>query len=113
MQDRNAIGVRIFELIKANGIKQKELAEFIGLTEVTISRYIRGSRVPNGCNIVKIASALHTTTDYLLYGQHKEENALYLYHQSYHQVKSTIRQYAKTWSAKQKTDLVIALFELP
>lgn len=107
MQDRNAIGIRIYELLKKNRIKQKEFAEAVGLTEATISRYIRGSRVPNGRNITKIASALHTTTDYLLCGQYKEENDVCV---SYSQVKSTIKQYAKNWSAKQKTDLVIALF---
>lgn len=103
----NDIGVRIFELLKKNGIKQKELAKFIGLTEVTISRYVNGSRVPNGRNITKIASTLHTTTDYLLYGLLKAENP-YI---SYYQVKNAIKQHSKTWSAKQKTDLVMALFE--
>ena len=106
MQDRNAIGIRIYELLKKNRIKQKEFAEAVGLTEATISRYIRGRRVPNGRNITKIASALHTTTDYLLYGQNNEEENF----MSYHQVKNAIKQYAKNWSAKQKTDLVIALF---
>ena len=106
MQDRNAVGVRIFELLKKNGMKQKELAEYVGMTEVTISRYIRGHRTPNGHNIVKIASVLHTTTDYLLYGQNNEaENFM-----SYHQVKNAIKRYAKKWSIKQKKDLVISLF---
>ena len=107
MQDRDAIGVRISELLKKkNRIKQKELAKDIGVTEVTISRYINGSRVPNGRNITKIASALNTTTDYLLYGRHKEENIFV----SYYQVKNAIKQHAKTWSAKQKTDLIMTLF---
>ncbi len=109
VQDRNAIGFRISELLKKNRIKQKEIAESIGLTEATISRYIRGSRVPNGKNITKIASALHTTTDYLLYGQHKEEDDFYI---SHFQVANAIKRYAKTWSVKQKTDLVMALFDV-
>ena len=106
MQDRDAIGVRISELLKKNRIKQKEFAETVGLTEATISRYVKGSRVPNGKNITKIASALNTTTDYLLYGRHKEENIFI----SYYQVKNAIKQHAKSWSAKQKADLIMALF---
>jgi hypothetical protein len=77
------------------------------MTEVSISRYIKGSRVPNGKNIIKIATALHTTTDYLLYGQNKKEDDFYI---SYFQVANTITRYASTWSAKQKTDLIMALF---
>ena len=106
MQDRNAVGVRIFELLKNNGMKQKELAECVGMTEASISRYIRGNRTPNGRNIVKIASVLHTTTDYLLYGQNNEEENF----MSYHQVKNAIKRYAKKWNIKQKKDLVISLF---
>lgn len=109
MQDRDAIGFRISELLKKNRIKQKELAESIGLTEATISRYKKGSRVPNGKNITKIASALHTTTDYLLYGQNKKEDDFYI---SYFQVANAIKRHAKTWSAKQKTDIVMALFDV-
>ena len=105
MQDRDAIGIRISVLLKKKRIKQKEFAESIGLTEATMSRYISGSRVPKSKNITKIASALHTTTDYLLYGRHKEED-------SYYQVKNAITRYAKTWSVKQKTDLVMALFDV-
>lgn len=109
MQDRDAIGIRISVLLKKNRIKQKEFAESIGLTEATISRYIRGSRVPNGKNITKIASALHTTTDYLLYGHNQKEDDFLI---SYFQVANAIKRYAKTWSAKQKTDLVMALFDV-
>ena len=103
MQDRNAIGFRISELLKAKRITQKELAKIVGLTEATICRYKNGSRVPNGRNITKIASVLHTSTDYLLYGQNKNQ---------YFQVKDAITRYAKTWSVKQKTDLVMALFDV-
>ena len=109
MQDRNAIGFRISELLKAKQITQKELAKIVGLTEETICRYKNGSRVPNGRNITKIALALHTTTDYLLYGKNKNEDDFYI---SYFQVANAISRYAKTWSVKQKTDLVMALFDV-
>ncbi|MBU5450996.1 helix-turn-helix domain-containing protein [Acetivibrio sp. MSJd-27] len=45
---------------------QKELAEIVHTTEVSISRYTNDTRIPKGDIVVKIANALHTTTDFLL-----------------------------------------------
>ena len=50
----------------AMNMKQSELAAITGLTEVTISRYVNGQRTPKAHEIVKIAKALHTSSDYLL-----------------------------------------------
>ena len=60
------IGKRISNLLQENDMTQKELASKIGVTEVTISRYVTGERTPQTDIIVKIADALHSTTDYLL-----------------------------------------------
>lgn len=49
-----------------NKMKQSELAEITGLTEVTISRYVNGQRTPKAHEIVKLAKALNTSCDYLL-----------------------------------------------
>lgn len=45
---------------------QSELAEKTGLTEVTISRYINGQRVPKATEIAKISQVLNVSCDYLL-----------------------------------------------
>ena len=45
------IGARILTLLKQNGMTQRELANEIGVTETSISRYISGQRVPKA-NIV-------------------------------------------------------------
>ncbi len=60
------LGDRISKLLKKNGMTQRGLAEAIGVTEVSVGRYINGHRIPKGFTIVNIAAALHTTTDYLL-----------------------------------------------
>ena len=60
------IGKFIAELRKENNMTQKELAERIGVTESVISRYISGDREPKPNMIANIATALHTTSDYLL-----------------------------------------------
>ena len=63
---------QIAKLLSEQNMTQKELAQLTGLTESTISHYMKGDRVPRGVNLVKIAKALGTTTDYLL---EAEENA--------------------------------------
>ena len=57
---------RLKRLLKSAGLSQKELAEKIGCTEVTVSRYIAGERVPKATIVVKIANALGVSVDYLI-----------------------------------------------
>lgn len=101
------LGVRISELLKLNGLTQRELAEKVGVTEVSMSRYIKGERVPKGYIIANIATALHTTTDDLL-GQNNDEDVDF--EQAYSQVQRLIARNAKHWSNAQKTGLVSAIF---
>ena len=60
------IGARILPLMKKKGMTQRELANQIGVTETSISRYISGQRVPKSNIVVYMADALNTTTDYIL-----------------------------------------------
>ena len=60
------IGARILPLMKKKGMTQRELANQIGVTEVSISRYISGQRMPKANIVVYMADALNTTTDYIL-----------------------------------------------
>ncbi len=103
----NILGERISELLTKNGITQRELADLVGVTEVSMSRYIKGGRVPKGPIIANIALALHTTTDYLL-GQEADDDAEHVYYIT----ERAIARNAKHWSKKQKADLVNALFEV-
>lgn len=66
-------GERILILLKEKGYSQKELAAMIGVTETALSRYLRDEREPKMEVIANIATALNTTTDYLLTG--KEDRA--------------------------------------
>ena len=47
-------------------IDQKELAYRSGLSEMTISRYVRGERSPGAREIINLAIALECTTDELI-----------------------------------------------
>lgn len=60
------IGARILTILKQNGMTQRELANQIGVTETSISRYISGARMPKANIVVYMADVLNTTTDYIL-----------------------------------------------
>ena len=104
---QNIIGKRIAGLLMEQGKTQRELAEQVGTTGASISRYVKGYRIPKGTILANIAKALHTTTDYLL-GNEKDSNDPEL---EYNYTQRAIARNANRWSKKQKLDLVNALFE--
>ena len=57
---------RMKAAIDALNVSQKYLAEQIGVTEVTMSRYINGQRMPKAPVLSKIAEALGVTIDWLM-----------------------------------------------
>lgn len=59
---------RIRELRESKGLKQKDLAEKVGLSTPSISYYERGRKKPSMNNAFKIAQALDTTIDGLFFG---------------------------------------------
>ena len=59
-------GDRVSLLLEQQGISQREIAGILGITEATISRYIKGEREPKPEMIANIATILKTTSDYLL-----------------------------------------------
>lgn len=58
--------MRLKELLQEADMTQRELAEKTGLTEAAISRYVNGTREPRGEVLVRMATVLGVTTDYLL-----------------------------------------------
>ena len=63
--DEIAIGPRITERLSDLGLSQRDLAKKCGLTEVTISRYINGTRTPNMMGLLRLSQAMNTTPNYL------------------------------------------------
>ena len=63
------IGARIEELMKKESLSQKELAMMAGVTESALSRYINNERQPKAEILANIATALNTTSDYLVKGK--------------------------------------------
>ena len=101
----NSLGGRISELLDQYGLTQRELAERVGVTEVSMSRYIRGDRMPRGPILANIAAALHTTPEYLLNQEADDDSELV-----YYRTQRAIARNAKKWTNKQKVDLISALF---
>ncbi len=60
------IGKRLNEVLAQKDIKQKELAEHIGVTANTVSYYLSGERCPDIEKLIEIAKYLNVSTDYLL-----------------------------------------------
>lgn len=73
------IGERIFELMKEQDLSQKELSMMAGVTEATLSRYLNNERKPKVEILSNIATALKTTSDYLISGKIEEINFTEMY----------------------------------
>lgn len=60
------LGERILSLLQKQGLTQKQLADRLNTTEATLSRYVNGEREPKADMLANIATALNTTSDFLL-----------------------------------------------
>ena len=99
------LGKRILILLDKERMTQRELADTVGVTEVSMSRYIKGDRTPKAPILANIAAALHTTSEYLLGTEENTDSEL-----EYYKTQRSIARNAEKWTTKQKADLVIALF---
>ena len=89
--------------------EERELADKVNVTEVSMSRYIKGDRVPKGPVIANIATALHTTTDYLLNGDGETETSDF--ESDYYKIHRLIARNAHQMTPKQRRELINALLE--
>lgn len=104
--ERSIFSERLASILKQQGITQKELARMIGVTEATMSRYIHGERIPRSEIIANIATALHTTSDYLLGTEDKGTLDL-----DYPKIIRLIARNSSTMSNSQKKAIIQALLE--
>lgn len=96
------MGVRIAETLQKQKMTQKELAARIGVTEGVISRYISGDREPKPEMLANIATALHTTSDFLLGIENEEYN--------HSRVRRIIARNSSHMTEQEKRELINALF---
>ena len=62
----NNIGQRIKDLRKKNDLTQEKLADFLGVTYQSVSKWECGVTMPDLALIVPLAKLLHVSTDELL-----------------------------------------------
>lgn len=61
-----SIGSRIKEVRERKGLTQKQVAEEVGITEATLSRYENDLREPKAEIVSKLAKTLGVSSDFLL-----------------------------------------------
>lgn len=67
-------GRRVLKLLGEVSYTQREFADMIGVSEGALCRYLKDEREPRMEVISNMATALNTTTDYLLTGK-KDTNS--------------------------------------
>ena len=100
----NDIGKKITELLKKMNMTQKELSDLINTSEANLSRYLSGERNISIDTLSNIATALHTTTDYLL---GKTDN---IDDFEYKDVERILARKSETMDREQKKKLLDILF---
>lgn len=95
-------GERLLRLLQKQGISQRQLADRLNTTEATLSRYINGDREPKANMLANIATALNTTSDYLL-GIEKNDY-------DFPKLERLLARNASQMTDKEKRALISALF---
>lgn len=97
------IGDRIMELMKRTDYTQKELASMVGVTEAAMSRYLRNEREPRMEVIANFATALNTTSDYLINGTENEVE--------YGYIRKLVARGKSAWTENEKKELLRLLLD--
>ncbi len=88
------------------GITQRELAERVGTTETTMSRYCNGVRTPRYEILKRIAEELDSTPEYLT-GTEGFDNQ----NEAFSKVRIAIKTYGNKWNEAQKKELINDLLD--
>ena len=96
------MGARICEMLEKRNMSQRKLAQRIQISEQQLSRYISGDREPKPETVANMATALQTTSDYLLGIEEGEFN--------FNRVRRLIARNAEEMSDDEKRELMDALF---
>ena len=94
-------GRRVIQLLEEIGYTQREFATMIGVSEGALSRYLKDEREPKMEIIANIATALNTTTDYLLVGKEDKE--------SFEETYRLVARGTSTMTDEEKTKLIKVL----
>ena len=69
-ENKKEFAIRLRALMKRACVNQKELAEYLGTNQVTISRYVNGDFTPDYNRLGEIARILNCTVDDFYYKEY-------------------------------------------
>ena len=95
---------RFTKLLNESRYSKKQIAELCHTTEASLSRYVNGERMPKPEILANLATALHTTTDYLLGKQDSFSD--------YAEIKALIARSKDFYTDEQKKELSEILLEI-
>jgi transcriptional regulator with XRE-family HTH domain len=84
--------------MEQQGFTQRELAGMVGVTESAMSRYLKDEREPKLDVIANLATALKTTTNYLITGEDTSSDSINLY--------QLVARSSSSMSSDQKMELI-------
>ncbi|MCR5124031.1 MAG: helix-turn-helix domain-containing protein [Treponema sp.] len=97
MTEKEIFVRRLRELMFESKYSQKQIAQLCHTTEASLSRYMRGDRIPKPEILANLATALHTTTDYLLGNDDKFKD--------FTEIKALVARSKEFWTSEQKKEL--------
>ncbi|RLV60978.1 helix-turn-helix domain-containing protein [Parashewanella curva] len=77
MEDKILIGQRIKQARNRLGLSQEDLGKELGLSSQSIQSWEKGRSSPRGPRLPKLAAALQTTPQYLIFGTGQDSNEGY------------------------------------
>ena len=102
----NGLGKRIKTLLIEQGMTQRQLAEKVGATECSISKYLKDERQPRAEVLANIATALGTTSEYLL-GKQEEITT------EFGTILGLCARSAPNFTDEQRQQLAVAILSAP
>ena len=95
---------RLREIMQEMGITQRALAVRLNISEAALSKYLNEDRQPRIELLANMATALNTTTDYLL---GRDDNREF----DYRGVKRSLARNAANLTKEEKMELIDVLFK--
>ena len=94
---------KVKNLMINRGINQKQLSQLSGITESSVSRYLRSERRPRLDIVVNFAKAFGVSTDYLLDDGEESETS------AYETISTAIARKGEELTAEEKNKLISLL----
>lgn len=96
---------KVIDLMKRNGVSQKQLSEKSGIAESSLSRYLHSEQRPRMDIVINIAKALEIETQYLLDEGETSESA-------YNYIATAVARKGNELTAEEQKKLIALILGL-